>query len=148
MNFHPDDFLSLIEEVEVQGGAHLREPCKPVPFRLNQPIDPDRPDGKMRSVKFSTTGCHRQAKFFVAQLPDDHIPASILDTVITDVSRAGERTERPAVMEDFDFDDESNPVAMMSTGDPVMAKVCAVDDAMGLWPRFAHSMHTGESFQE
>lgn len=137
MNYHPDDFLSLIEEVEAQGGAHLSsESCKPSPFRLNQPLDPDRPDGKMRSVRFATTGCHRRAKFLVGILPE----AYFVDK------------EQPVDDEGnlvpFDFDDESNPMLTTTDGSPALTKVCAVDDAMGLWPRFQNAMHTGESFQE
>jgi hypothetical protein len=30
----------------------------------------------------------------------------------------------------------------------MLAKVCAVDDAMGLWPRFQAAMTTGESFEQ
>ena len=150
MNFHPDDFLSLIEEVEGQGGAHLAsESCKPTSFRLNQPIDPDRPDGKMHSVVFKTTGCHRRAKFLVPRLPEAYfMDGNHVDAVITDVDRHGVRIEYPANEADFDFDDSENPMALAKDGEPLMAKVCAVDDAMGLWPRFQDAMHTGESFQE
>jgi hypothetical protein len=50
--------------------------------------------------------------------------------------------------ERFDFDDDKNPVKLMSDeATPVLVKACAVDDAMGLWPRFRSAMQTGESFE-
>jgi hypothetical protein len=55
---------------------------------------------------------------------------------------------RPARDSDFDFNKDHPHQALMGDGSPMFAKVCAVDDAMGLWPRFQHAMVTGESFQE
>jgi hypothetical protein len=131
VNYHPDDFLSLIEEVEKQGGAHLAsETCKPRRFRMNLPIDEAVPTGPKRSTRVESTGCHRRAKFLVSLLADEHI---------------GLDEDDPT---DFDFNDAEHPVATMSDGGPAMVKVCAVDDAMGLWPRFERAMFTGESFQE
>lgn len=90
----------------------------------------------MRSVRFYSTGCNRQAKFLVSMLPEAYFA-----------------DKTPPVDDDgfeveFDFDDDANPMVTTATGDPALTKVCAVDDAMGLWPRFAHAMYTGESFQE
>lgn len=132
MNYHPDDFLSLIEEVENQGGVHLSdETHKPETFRLNYPIDEDNPTGPKASRKFKTTGCHRRANFLVPLLDEEYFLDE--DTLTGPL---------------FDFNDGKHPVAVMSDGEtPALAKVCAVDDAMGLWPRFMGSMHTGESFE-
>lgn len=146
MNYNPDDFLSLIAEVESQGGAHLgAEVCKPTGFRLAQPVDIRRPTGAKKNVRVTTTGCGRAAKFLVSMLPEEyfeqgrHLAGSVLEP---------DGRERPIRPEDFDFDDNESPMATMEDGTPAFATVCAVDDAMGLWPRFSDSMHTGESFQE
>lgn len=154
MNYHPDDFLALVEEVERQGGSHLNEACKPSHFRLNLPIDEDKPQGPRVNRRLSTTGCRRHAKFLVAMLPDAYFDlVDVFDTEITTdikVSQEGEvrKVVRRASGEDFDFDDSENPNSAMADGSPALATCCAVDDAMGLWPRFNGAMHTGESFQE
>ena len=133
MNYNKDDFLNLIEEVENQGGVHLtQEEHKPEVFRLDQPIDERRPDGAKRTVRVQTSGCRRRALFLVPLLPE----AYFMDD------------EEAATSPDFDFDDTKHPQATMSDGaTPALAKVCAVDDAMGLWPRFESSMESGESFE-
>lgn len=152
MNYHPDDFLSLIEEVEHQGGAHLsNEICKPDQFRLNLPIDDEKPTGAKASRKLTTTGCHRRAKFLVPLLPDEYVDEVDL---LENAGAIGEgkdferREWREPTDEDFDFDRDYEHQALMGDGTPHLAKVCAVDDAMGLWPRFNAVMQTGESFQE
>lgn len=131
VNYHPDDFLSLIEEVEVQGGVHLSgEVCKPTVLRMNLPVDEDDPQGPKVNKPVNTTGCGRRAKFMLPPLPEAYF--------------SDEWYTHP----DYDFDDEKNPVALMSDGEsPALVKACAVDDAMGLWPRYQSSMHTGESFE-
>lgn len=133
VNFHPDDFLSLIEEVEDQGGVHLAtDTCKPDTFRLNYPIDEDEPSGAKRNRKFQTVGCHRKALFLV--------PLSDERNFLSE--------EEIATNPGLDFDDSKHPVLMMSDEQtPALAKVCAVDDSMGLWPRFQSAMLTGESFE-
>ena len=133
MNFHPDDFLALIDEVENQGGVHVAdETHMPVHFRMNLPIDEANPQGPKHNVRVSTTGCHRRALFLVPMLPE----AYFMDE------------EEIATSPDFDFDDSKHPTVTMADGDtPALTKVCAVDDSMGLWPRFQGAMHTGESFE-
>jgi hypothetical protein len=150
VNYHPDDFLSLIEEAESQGGAHLNEPCTASGFRLNLPIDDERPQGPKKSTVVRTTGCRRRAQFLVPLLPEAYFDGKRLtDTEIVEYERDGTiKGSRPATDKDFDFNDESNKMARMGDGSPALAKVCAVDDAMGLWPRFNNAMITGESFQE
>lgn len=150
MNYHPDDFLALIEEVEKQGGSHLNEPCKPTNFRLNVPIDEDNLQGPRVNKRFSTSGCRRRAKFIVQLLPDAYFDLVDLykGQVTVEVRKDGTRVLRKITGEDFDFDDSSNPRATMSDGSPALGTFCAVDDAMGLWPRYQSAMHTGDSFQE
>lgn len=124
--------------------------CKPTAFRLNLPVDEDDPQGPKTNRRVLTTGCRRDAKFLVPLLPDayfqqvDHLAGS----EIASYDREGDRSVRMTHPDDFDFDDDANKRAVMGDGSPALAKVCAVDDAMGLWPRFQGVMHTGESFQE
>jgi hypothetical protein len=152
MNYHPDDFLSLIEEVEQQGGAHLsNEVCKPDIFRLNLPIDDEKPSGPKASRKLATTGCRRRAKFLVPLLSDEYVDEVNLFEGAGAIGEGKdfERREwREPTEDDFDFDKNYEHQALMGDGTPQLAKVCAVDDAMGLWPRFSAVMTTGESFQE
>lgn len=104
----------------------------------------------MVNKRIETTGCHRRAQFLVPLLPEAYfMDGTILDDAgITSIDREGTVTTRPATEDDFDFDDETNPLTMMGDGEtPALVKVCAVDDAMGLWPRFQHAMTSGESFE-
>lgn len=150
LNYHPDDFLSLIEAVEAQGGAHLSELCKPDLFRLNLPIDDENPKGPKANRKLTTTGCRRRAKFLVPLLTNDYVDdIDLLDGAFHgEYDEDGSLERRPAEEEDFDFDKDHPKQKLMGDGTPMLAKVCAVDDAMGLWPRFQNAMQTGESFQE
>lgn len=133
MNYHPDDFLYLIEEVETQGGVHLTgEVCKPSLLRMNLPVDEENPTGPKVNKSVGTTGCNRHAKFMIPLLPDSYIALN------------EELASDPAM----DFNDDDNPLALMTDGEtPALVKCCAVDDAMGLWPRFEEAMQTGESFE-
>lgn len=133
MNYHPDDFLNLVEEVEAQGGVHLStDTHKPNHFHMNLPVDENNPTGPKARRRVSTVGCWRTAQFLVPQLPEAYFMSD--EEIATDPS--------------FDFDDTKHPVAVMSDGEtPALAKVCAVDDSMGLWPRFQNAMTTGNSFE-
>lgn len=150
MNYHPEDFQALIAEVEQQGGAHTNKVCRPEIIRMNVPIDPANPKGKKRSEKFETTGCHRKAKFLIPFLPDEYLgEIDLLDGAKHGYfDDEGERQTRDATEEDFDFNPDHPHQALMGDGSPMLVMACAVDDAMGLWPRFQGAMHTGESFQD
>lgn len=101
MQYHPDDFLRLAEEVENQGGAMLNDPCLPETYRLKVPD----PDGALRWADYTTSGCLKDARFVVTyDLP------------------AGEEGDR------------------MAARGGGFATLCAVDDDMGKWPRFAGQM--------
>lgn len=118
MNYNPDDFLNLIEEAEAQGGVHLSEKCQPQSFRLMYPVDENRPEASQKRSKRFTTTGCNRQAKFLVPLLPDAYMAE----------------------HGIDFD----PVAT----EPALVKVCAVDDAMGLWPRFQDAMQSGESFQE
>lgn len=143
MNYNPDDFLALIQECEAQGGSHLSEQCTPDSFRLSVPIDADNIQGPRANKKFFTTGCKRHSKFIVPDLPEAYLDeVDILDSAVAEIEEGGVIAHREVEPGDFDFDDGKNPTKNS------LPTVCAVDDAMGLWPRFAALMQSGESFQE
>ena len=90
MNYHPDDFLALIDEVRAQGGADPPDPCTghEIAYKIGTVTRP---------VK--TTECGHQSVFAVSyESPDRVLPG------------------------------------------PAFARCCAVDDAMGAWPRFRDKM--------
>lgn len=110
MNYHPDDYVALCTEIEASGGTLLHEPCSGTVFRLKQPD----PSGKMVWKRFETSHCNESAR---AQIPYD----STLHIRLMD-------------------DDEPDVCIVEHTGEKELGvgtvQVCAVDDAIGLWPRF------------
>jgi hypothetical protein len=151
VNYHPDDFISLIVEVEEQDGLRLGEECRPRSLRFeNQPPDLNDFDDKTPRVTkiVGSTGCKRQARFMVPLLSDEIVERILpTDTKVADTTDVvGELNHRDIEFEDFDFNDMEHPNALTTGGKPVPVTACAVDDAMGLWPRFNSAMHTGESF--
>lgn len=155
MNYHPDDFLSLVSEVEEQGGTHTHEQCMPRGLRFdNQPpniTNFDDTDPRVTKI-VGSAGCKRAAKFVVPLLPDEIVEVVLAETFdggMTIADPTGvpdEFIHRQAEEEDFDFNDDDHPEALSLSGKPIPATVCAIDDAMGLWPRFEAAMHTGDSF--
>lgn len=109
MNYHPDDFLALTEEVERQGGYVQPDTCFPTQFRRRMP------DGTWK--RDHTTGCGLPARFGITYDPTEPVYFESRDDdgekVIID--HPGEKVEGAAY-----------------------AAVCAVDDSMGRWPRFQH----------
>ena len=108
MNYHPDDFLALAERVQEEGGAVLDEPCTGRAFRIKKPVN-----GKMQWRNARTTHCDLTARMAITYDPTQHVRIRDDDDVIL-AEHPGE-AGRP------------EPLAI----------VCAVDDAMGLWPRYA-----------
>lgn len=109
MNYHPDDFVALSIAVEEEGGRCLAEPCSGDKFRLKQPA----PGGKKTWKTFSTTHCDTSAKFDLPYDPSLHIRIrDDEDPDVLIVEHSGEKAP------------------------PGMVRVCAVDDAVGLMPRF------------
>lgn len=118
MDYHPDDFMKLSEQVEAEGGSCLAEPCVGKTFSYKEP------DGRggHRWIRLSTTRCNTSARM---QLPYDATqPVRIYEGKERIVDHKGE-----------------------GKGAHNTLIVCAVDDAVGLWPRFAHCM-SGKSTEK
>lgn len=68
MNFHPEDFLALEEEVERQGGAVLPDTCRGVGFNIMLPNE----RGKRVPTRKSTCRCNNKTLLAIPRLvPDD-----------------------------------------------------------------------------
>lgn len=108
MNYHPDDFIALSAAVEEEGGKLLAEQCNGKVFRLKQPDTA----GQLRWKRFQTTHCDTSARMELEYDARSHICLHDDDDVVL-VDHPGEKISGGTV------------------------KVCAVDDAVGLWPRYA-----------
>lgn len=133
MQYHPDDFLQLLDEVERQGGGLLQNKCK------GRKIAYPRSAGNNMDIAV-TTGCGKQARFAVHYLDrDSALEMGDFDFPARDYLG---HVKDDAGEVDFDFSG-----VKVDESEPQFAAVCAEDDAMGLWPRFADTMITGESYE-
>jgi len=127
MDYTTSDFLALIDEIERQGGELLEGRCQGRTIR--QQAKPG-----IESYQAMTTGCRKQSRFEIKYLDDTE-----LQGVFTDrekfklMERPRRRIERPG---GFHYEPE-----------PQFVTVCAIDDAVGLWPRFQNVV-TDEESQE
>lgn len=118
MNYHPDDFLALCDTALDEDCRLLEEPCEGTIVKLKQPDS----SGEMVWKRFHTCHCNQVARIDVSydRYEPIHLEADEPGVVIADSHPA-----RPAT----------------NAGQPepqYFARVCAVDDAVGLWPRFSH----------
>lgn len=109
MQYHPDDFIALSDAVIEEGGRTLAEPCEGVEYKLKVPLV-----GKRVWKRFFTTRCDNSARMEIPYDPSLHIRLLEEDELepVTIVDHPGEHDK------------------------PKRAVVCAVDDAVGLWPRY------------
>lgn len=119
MNYHPDDFMALTATVESEGGSILRDKCKgrKVVYAL--------PEGS-RTTMF-TAGCGLHARFAVPYDPTQPIDIETYANIDREVDG---RTEEVRVRTRIKNDGEAAKASFVP--------VCAVDDAMGAWPRYAN----------
>jgi hypothetical protein len=114
VQYHPEDFQALSTAVAAEGGHLLLPPCEGVSVRLKQPYGDHH-----KWVRYQTTHCNMSARMAIPY--DPRKPVNIVEAdpayedAITVVKHPG---EKPADGHNF-------------------ATVCAVDDAVGLWPRYA-----------
>lgn len=92
-------------------------------------------EGKTRKKRYRTTACGLHARMAIQYDPSEEIDFST-DTEVTVNAATGRKEERT--------------VHVAHPGEPernlALAPVCAVDDAMGLWPRYANLM-SDKSYQ-
>jgi hypothetical protein len=120
MNFHPEDFQALCYAVEKERGALLMEPCKGRSLRYKLPD----PKGRRSWRFYQTTHCNNSSRM--------EIPYNPAATV---------RIYDP---------EEPDVIIVDHAGEPkrdAKATVCAVDDCVGLWPRYRHLM-SDRSYQK
>jgi hypothetical protein len=111
VQYHPDDFLALSFAVEAEGGKLLAEGCEGHEFRLKVPD----PNAAMKKKWKTYRSCHCDLNALM------EIPYNPLE----DVKLYEEKDGKEVVVAESKADKGNG-----------MAKVCAVDDAVGLWPRY------------
>lgn len=130
MNYHPDDFLALTAHIEGEGGFVQADACEGTTFRIKLPAAGGQ--DKMIWKRLTTTHCGMHARVGIAYDPT-----------------------QPVKMELPVYDKRGKPTGDTITIDhpgeePAQATnfvlACAVDDAIGLWPRYA-ALVSDQSYQ-
>lgn len=116
MNYEQQDFLDLISEVERQGGELLERRCQGRTIRQQS-------GSGIQAYTANTTGCRKQSMFDVMYLEDHQVKMGDPGR-FKPIPRPRKHIERTG--------------GFSTTTEPQFATVCAIDDSMGLWPRFQH----------
>lgn len=111
MNYDGDSFISLLEEVERQGGEHLPETCLPQEYVITI----NKRGGGVKKRKVFTTGCGKELRLSIPYDPG----APVLIPVTPTAANPDPEPERR------DGDHGAGRLI-----------VCAEDDAVDRWPRF------------
>jgi hypothetical protein len=145
MKIAHSDFLRLIDAVEEDGGKHLDESCTGTLVEFKEK------DGKV--VRDLTMGCNQDTLFEVPYDPSEMaaVPEPIMepdDNRSPYIGLDGEERQPRRSRKD----DNDNPLVEIvmrkgrdSGGIPSSVKVCALDDNVGMWPRYAHTMQDPRS---
>lgn len=111
--------MALIDAVEDEGGKHMDDLCEPITHRIRE-----RPNGKYRNRK--GTGCGDATIF---KLP---YKSAIF----------GGSPESDQLVEMGEMDDGSTAFMAVEVDEGIrQLRVCANDDDMGKWPRFADALN-------
>ena len=112
MSGYDNDFISLLEEVERQGGELLPETCLPGEYVITI----SKKGGGVKKRKVLTTGCGNEHRLEIPY--DPSTPVAVPQTPTAE---------------------DPEPKAKRHAGDHGLGKVivCATDDAVDRWPRFA-----------
>ena len=129
MNYGPHEFSRLVDEIEAQGGTHLD--LLHERRRLTIPIQAKGNKKARASKDLVTTGCDDAALFSIpykkgvfAGDPESDQQIHIGETERSYVG--GELKEKPIPAHmAMEVDEEEDSIV-----------VCAIDDGVGLWPRF------------
>lgn len=128
MQFHPDDFLTLCSAVESDGGFVQPDACDGEIYKIKQPDH----NGRLVWRRLTTTHCGKHARLAVHY---DH--TTEVDLELSVVDEDGQPTGEIATI---------NHPGEPESDSPQFAAVCAVDDAVGLWPRYNDAV-TDRSYQ-
>lgn len=135
--FSQDEFLRLMTSIEVEGGHQAEDDdgaplvCKARRYQFSGP----------KSKPVVLKGCANESIFEVAY---DSTKPVILELPVYEYDDEGQPVRddegQPVVkrVEFIDHPGENGP-AVLST-----VQVCAVHDALGWWPRYAHVMESDE----
>lgn len=150
MKYTSTDFISLMGEVENQGGEHVDQTCTAEEILFKQP------DGTTQRVMSS--GCGLDVLFDVPYDPSSTVlvPEPVLEV---DEGRSGwddpdngdhHPTHKTKMVQDPHSEDPSKKVALVEyveregelleggTATLLPVRVCAQEDNVGMWPRFQH----------
>lgn len=123
MQYHPDDFLALADAVEGEGGFVQPDPCVGELVRL-------KIGGAWK--RFQTAHCDMQARLAIPYDPTEPVNLEVYEVV---------KDKDGLLVEMADGEYKRRKAKVLHEGEPdkgaAFAAVCAVDDAVGLWPRYA-----------
>lgn len=116
LNYHPDVLDTLIQEVEIQRGALLPDPCTPIKFKA-----PKKIGGPLKPAETQACG-------------NDTLLVSVYDPGATVQYEVEGETVVHSV-------DKKEAQAMIKRGHGFIT-ACAVCDNMGAWPRYKDAVDT------
>lgn len=147
MRYANEDFISLLSEVDAQGGDHLDETC------TWDEIEFKRPDGTTDIARSS--GCEKEMLLDIPYDPSATVlvPEPVLEEDpdrpgYTDKDGNHRPTMRTKMVDHPDDPDRKIPLieyvereGEVADGGTAMAlpvRVCALEDNVGMFPRFSH----------
>lgn len=117
LDYSGAEFYRLIQEVEGQGGSHLNLLHEPHPIDI-----PRQRDGGAAQKGLTSTGCNDATLF---DIPFENAIFGGDTSTDQQVNIGAQKDGKPAHMA-MPVDEKDDTII-----------VCALDDAVGLWPRFA-----------
>lgn len=112
MDYHPDDFIALVAGIENEGGAILPDKCEGEKVVYKLP-DADR-------IVMQTANCNLYARLAVAYDPTVEVDLELYTEIDGENVRTRIKHNGEDPQQNLNF-----------------VPVCAVDDAVGAWPRYA-----------
>lgn len=134
----------MLGAIEDEGGTLLPDACKPTKYRLKVP---DESTGKYVWKDFFTTGCGKETRFVVIYDVQQPVIIPYADAMPT-LDELPDGNKRRKFLTHKVRYDSAEPVTDVQVEERIkrgagFATVCAVDDSIGRWPRFAKLMKEG-----